>query len=202
MITCFMGVMGSGKDYRADQAVAAGAVRVDFKDELILMVNDIVGYDIRGEYDWFKTALVGFRKPNNPISCGVLVSVMNELKSMHPELLTGRQLLQNVGTDALRKRDPDYWVKQYIARTGKLLDEGATVVTADCRFENEVRAIWRLTSKWKFVFTDYRSPRYDPRNAHPSEALAQAILSTGAADGQVIGRETFEVLFNTPTVDA
>ncbi len=186
MITCFMGVIGSGKDYRADLAVAGGAVRVDFKDGLIDMVNDIVGYDIRPEYDWFKQAIVGFRMPSVPAQQSILTSIMNEIKAAQPDVMTGRKLLQNVGTDAIRKRDPDYWIKQFVRTASERLREGHTLVNADCRFPNEIMALNRMQCHVNFVFCDYRSRRYDPRNPHASEHMAQQLLAMGLKDGEYL----------------
>lgn len=59
MITAFIGVIGSGKDYQSDLLVKKGYVRLDFKDALVDMVEDIVGFKIRDHYELFKACVVG-----------------------------------------------------------------------------------------------------------------------------------------------
>lgn len=188
-IFAFLGVIGSGKDHRAAQ-ITATHERVDFKDALIEMVSDILGYDIRPEYEWFKEALIGFRKPDNPLREGMVRSEMADLKKRYPWLMTGREMLQRVGTDVMRKRDPDYWVDQWYVRAGRLLQEGKSVVVADCRFANEVDTLLKMSTIHggvaSFIFCDYRSPRYDPTSPHESERVAQALLAMGCDDGQVL----------------
>lgn len=178
MVTAFMGVMGSGKDHRAK---LTGHMRIDFKDELVDMCSDVVGWDIRQEYDWFKGAIVGFRKPANLWGEAMARSEMNGILADHPDTLTGRKLLQRLGTEAMRKRDPDYWVKQW---TAKVCASGGPVATADCRFPNEVDAVARLGGR--IVFCDYHSGRYSAHEDHESERLAQALLRLGLKDGEEV----------------
>ncbi len=50
----------------------------------------------------------------------------------------GRQLLQYMGTDVIREKNPDYWVgfiKEFI---GMFQDDWDYVIIPDCRFKNEV----------------------------------------------------------------
>lgn len=50
----------------------------------------------------------------------------------------GRKLLQYVGTDVVRKRNPDYWVDFMIGMLDMFYDEWDYVIIPDCRFPNEV----------------------------------------------------------------
>lgn len=181
MIAAFLGVIGSGKDHRAQQLNPALFRRVDFKDELLDIAGDLVGYDVREEYDWFKTAIVGMRRPRNPLGEGMVASVTKELQSRHPSLVTGRVLLQRLGTEVMRKRDRDYWVKAWERRAAEAERAGFNVAVADCRFMNEVACLQRRGAH--FTFCDYRSPRYDPKAPHESEYLAQRLLARGFKDG-------------------
>lgn len=52
--------------------------------------------------------------------------------------LTGREALEYLGTDILRKHmDPDIWLKIAFRKIEKLLAEGKSVVISDIRFWNE-----------------------------------------------------------------
>lgn len=187
-VVAILGVLGAGKDHHADGFVAMGYVRIDFKDELLNMVSDMCGFDVRKEYDFFKHAIVGVRQPGTPIQCGMVRSDMKDFAERNPGVMTGRKLLQRMGTDVMRKRNPNYWVDSYRVRVEAVCEP---VVTADCRFANEVQAI-RDIGKHRFIFADYRSYRYDANATHESEWLAQALLKLGLKDGEEIGEAAFE----------
>jgi hypothetical protein len=195
MITVFCGPIGSGKDYRANKLKDEGHVRIDFKDDLIDLCSDIVGFDIRPEYGFFKDMIVGWRKPSNPLVEAFMRGEVAEILRKHPETITGRKMLQRVGTEAMRKRDPNYWVHQFSLQASATLAKGVPgVVVADCRFANEVHAIKEFGQS-RFVFCDYRSERYDPSTDHESERLAQALLRMDLKDGQEITPHHFECAF-------
>lgn len=184
MIIAFLGVIGSGKDHRAQGMHPAVFKRVDFKDELLDMASDLAGYDVREDYDWFKEHVVGVRRPGNQFMATYEGLDRNRMAAAHPEILTGRRLLQRLGTDVMRKRDSEYWVNAYRQRVAIVAAQGYNVVTADCRFMNEVAALRELRAS--FTFCNYRSPRYTPDAPHESEKLAQALLRLGLSDGQAI----------------
>ena len=53
----------------------------------------------------------------------------------------GRHLLQHVGTDVIRAREPDFWV-DFIAKELELFPESWDVVLIpDCRFPNEIERL-------------------------------------------------------------
>lgn len=165
----FVGVIGSGKDYRADLLVhQEGYVRVDFKDELLDMASDLVGYDVRSDYEWFKQWPIGILRHPNRILCEFIKMDAKKMLEEHPKAMTGRMLLQRLGTEVIRKRDPDYWVKAW--KTRALRDLAAP------------RRIGH-----RAVFCDYHSSRYDAASKHGSEKMAQAFLRLGLKDQQEIG---------------
>lgn len=191
-IVAFLGVIGGGKDHQANKLTAAGThVRVDFKDGLLRLASDIVGYDVREDYDWVKEHVIGVHRPNNPLSVAFCEHEWQETLRRFPDLMTGRKLLTRLGTEGMRKRDEDYWAKQFTATALAHLSEGRSVVNADCRFMNEVRAIKSIGVPCHFVFCDYRSSRYNPTLPHESEALAQSLLDLGLRDGEVISDHQF-----------
>lgn len=200
-VVAFIGVIGSGKDHRKRELVAKGYAPLDFKDALLEMASDLVGYDVTASYDYFKENLVGLtapaeigpdfmrRRPPHQISAEVLAG--------YPQAMTGRRLLQRLGTEVMRKRDPDYWAKAWADKAYGLLREGKSVVCADCRFPNEVRWIRQVASDFaalrnldslpaRFIFCDYRSHRYNPEMDHGSERLAQQLLALGFKDGEEV----------------
>lgn len=97
---------------------------------------------------------------------------------------SGRRLLQRLGTEVMRKRDPDYWVKAWIIKAEEARKAGFNVCVADCRFRNEAEVI--LANGGELVFCDYHSNRYDAGQAHESEHLAQRMLALGLKDGDAV----------------
>lgn len=191
-ITVFIGVIGSGKDYRADELSKQGHVRIDFKDELLDMASDISGYDVRQNYNWFKSHIVGIHPSSNPLSDAFINSEQKELLTKYPDLITGRKLLQRLGTEAMRSRDQDYWANQFIKKALSVIDQGGKVVNADCRFMNEYYAIRKIDPESQFVFCNYKSSRYDAKFDHGSEKLAQTFLRLNLVDGDELHPEYFE----------
>jgi len=180
------GVIGSGKGHRSAALVREhGFVQVNFKDALVVMCSDLLGYDVASEYDWFKESIAGARKPANPLAEQNLRAEMRDLLARNPEIVTGRKLLQRLGTDVMRKRDPLYWVDQWRARAVDAILSGLSVTCDDCRFENEFDAVLQdlYPHRAQVIFADYHSDRYDATSDHDSEKMAQALLCLGLKDG-------------------
>ncbi len=195
MIVAFIGVSGSGKDYRKELLLGDGYFGVDFKDELLDMASDLVGFDVRRNYDYFKENIVGLTvhdpRPYAPCMNYPAHTVTAEILAQYPKALTGRVLLQRLGTEVMRKRDERYWTKAWKEKAKGILEMGHNVAVADCRFGNEVAEIVSLAEEldvpYKLVFCDYHSKRYNPNMLHESEAMAQGLLKMGYKDGQEIG---------------
>ena len=69
----------------------------------------------------------------------------------------GRTLLQRVGTDTIRAKEPDYWV-EFVCNLLKLFpDEWNYVIIPDCRFPNEIES-WNDTD---FNIVSVRIVRYN-----------------------------------------
>ena len=177
----FVGVIGSGKNYQQELLVKQGWVAIDFKDELIDMCSDLVGYNIREDYEGFKKRIVG------------LPGILSEgLAPQHPLAMTGRRLLQRMGTEVMRKRDPDYWVKAWEKKVKAALQAGKDVAVADVRFDNEVQALKSFEFQsfapieTKIIFCDYYSDRYCSTSEHESEKMAQEFKRRGYQDQEEI----------------
>jgi len=199
-IVAHVGVIGSGKDYQSDKLVRDhGFVRLDFKDALIDMCSDLVGHDIREYYDAFKRHSVGLPYyDDNSIMRQIAWQDDAEFLRRYPSVMTGRVLLQRLGTDVMRKRDPEYWVKQFKTRAHEIFMEGRSIACADCRFPNEIDAILGGKHAPEIKFCDYKSPRYDPFSSHGSERMAQKLLAMGLRDGEAITLHHFRDMVKNP----
>ena len=192
-IAAYMGVIGSGKDYQAKNIMKTCPgdwVQIDFKDALIDMCEDIVGFPIRARYEEFKEYIIGFQHPNAALA-GTLqrdsqLVFSKQCVKDYPQAMTGRRLLQRVGTDAMRKRDPDYWAAAWAQKAVTAIQAGKSVSVGDCRFHNEMQIVEELSEQLQIsgtiTFCDYHSKRYDATSAHESERLAQWILAAGVKD--------------------
>lgn len=179
-LICYVGCIGGGKDYQAKKYIAEHpkTKHINFADELREMSWDILGWrpNTNEEYEDFKK----------------LSLISNEEVSRIE--FTGREYLQRLGTEALRKRDPNFWVKCWVNKVQEALNNGYDVVCSDCRFENELRfaiginysANLHTPASPYFVFCNYISDRYDCTNEHESEKLAQQFLRDGFQDQQSI----------------
>lgn len=194
MIIGLTGVQGSGKTHRQQELVAQGFAALDFKDELLNMASDLVGYDVRQNYDYFKENLLGLTVPA-PVGHKWLQrppahTLTQQILASYPSAITGRVLLQRLGTEVMRKRNSNHWADEWRAQAFQHVSLGRSVVAADVRFENEVDTIRRLGKLCqvpvKIIFCDYRSARYNPAAAHESERMAQELLARGYKDGDEI----------------
>ena len=84
---------------------------------------------------------------------------------------TGRHLLQYVGTDVVRKQDPDFWVN-FMKSVLKLFNgEWDYVLIDDVRFQNEIEG---LQDTFDVITLRVNRPMYennltDDQRKHPSE---------------------------------
>ena len=187
-LLCLIGVMGSGKDYRAKQFIkdsetfGYSMVHVNFADELREMMWDLLNWKPKNdeEYEYFKKGSI--------VDLGYAERLFDPY--VYSISLTGRQLLQRMGTEVIRKRDPYFFVNQWKNKVDSLLCENKNVVCSDLRFINELKAAFNVAgntkTKKEFIFCNYISDRYDATNTHESEQLAQRILSDNYKDGELI----------------
>ncbi len=197
MIIAFIGVIGSGKNYQQDLLTSRGAVALDFKDALIAMCSGLVGYDIRKDYDLFKETIAGMSAPGAPIHKCMqrepARKITIDVLANYPLAMTGRRMLQRLGTDVMRAREPNYWADQWVKKARELVSSGISIACADARFINEIQAIKTLTVlpfvTCEFIFCNYKSDRYNATDPHPSESLAQKLLRSGCVDGQKLSYE-------------
>lgn len=199
----FIGVIGSGKNYQKDLLLKQGYAGIDFKDELIAVSEDLLGFEITSKYDLFKETVVGVTKPGVDMSEDVMRRVSNRFLAQFPNAMTGRSMLQRMGTEVMRKRDPDYWVKAWARKAVEALKGGRGVACADVRFRNEIEALWGLGKelgvKSKIIFCDFHSDRYNEKSPHESERLAQHLLAEGLKDGDQVLWSHLPIVIGDPT---
>lgn len=203
----FIGVIGSGKNYQQDLLVKRGFIALNFKDELVAMAQDLVGFPIQDDYELFKELVVGFNRPGANLVDNYpkekMFQINKECLEYFPKAMTGRRLLQRLGTNVMRKRDPDYWVNAWSKKAEEYLRGGYSVAVNDVRFGNEIKAIKHFNCmsfapiETKIIFCNYKSDRYDATSIHPSETLAQKLLSLGLKDGDEVSLHQVENLAKT-----
>lgn len=84
----------------------------------------------------------------------------------------GRQLLQYVGTDVIRKKNPNLWV-DFVSKMLTCFHENWDyVIIPDCRFPNEITAMSDSgfdTVHIRVVRENFNSPLTKEQQQHPSE---------------------------------
>jgi hypothetical protein len=161
----FAGVIGSGKDYNASRLEGLHFTRVDFADAVRETLWLILGWKPKNqaEYEEFKTTVVSFR-----------------LKFSLPKLLTGRELLINIGDGFRKNYGENYWVDIAERKIKLAISAGKKIVVSDVRYSNEVKMLTDLGGK--VFFANYKSERYNSTYKSDSEYMSQALLAKGFGD--------------------
>ena len=84
----------------------------------------------------------------------------------------GRALLQTVGTDVIRAKDPDYWVNFVIKMLGFFEDEFEYVIIPDLRFPNEYDRMFEAgydVTHVHVIRPDFDNGLTEDQKNHPSE---------------------------------
>jgi len=83
----------------------------------------------------------------------------------------GREILQHVGTDVIRKQQPSFWVDFIISLLTLFKEEWDYVIIPDCRFPNEVNRMKDTfdTIHLRVKRTNFISPLTEEQQMHPSE---------------------------------
>ena len=84
----------------------------------------------------------------------------------------GRSILQYVGTDVIRKKEPDYWVDFVASILKHFGDNWDFVIIPDTRFPNEIeklRSDGFDVTHLKVVRSNFTSPLTEEQQKHPSE---------------------------------
>ena len=168
IIKAYIGVIGSGKDYRCKNECI---LKVSFADGVREDVWKILGWKPKTseEYENFKQSLycpVNFSNPRT--------------SAEFPTEITGRTILQNYAELQKVLHSPNYWIYRTLDALENLhkhSTEDMVVGITDCRFSNEISALIQfandLNCDLEFVHCDYESNKYDRTSNHKSEMLAQ-----------------------------
>ena len=161
-IVGFIGVIGSGKDHKADKYVFEnGFTRISFADPLRLLLSTILGKDIvYDNYNKFKNTniIVGF----------------------FWRMFSGRDFIQRLGDGIRLVFGEDLFLNIMDKKIESLSHEHPGVVVPDVRYLNE--AMYVLEVGGQLIFSNYESDRYDFTSPHVSEQLAQTFIALGFND--------------------
>ena len=168
IIKAYIGVIGSGKDYRCKNECTH---KVSFADELRKDVWKILGWEPKTEeeYEAFKKTL--FYPPGLRAAIGY--SRDNILQ------VTGREILQNYGSLMKELHGEDYWALRSIEKLKAIYrqDKNCIIGISDCRYSSEIQFLisryLHTDIKVEFLHCDYKSDRYNATDPHHSEHLAQ-----------------------------
>lgn len=179
-VVAFAGKAGSGKDYRCKQLVNnQGYTQLAFADALRKIAFITLGIPYNEGMEKYEEL-----KKTPILSNG----------------LTLRNILENLGTEGIRKYDSNFWVKCLVHDIEEL-DDDVNVCISDLRFYNEYEGLKNHCDTYgydfEFIFCDYRSDRYQEYNTHASARLAQFLYDIGLRDGDLISDEIMKEYINS-----
>lgn len=91
---------------------------------------------------------------------------------------TGRSILQYVGTDVVRKEDPDFWVDFLIGVFNLFQEHWDFVIIPDARFPNEIDKLKESgfdVSHLRVTRANFKSSLSKEQMRHPSETALDAV---------------------------
>lgn len=109
--------------------------------------------------------------------------------------ISGRQLIEIVGTDCFRAIDPNFWINVAIIRVNQYLIRNISVVISDCRFKNEADMIHSLGGHILVIARDEQDlvlTQYD-RTTHVSKWEFLTFINK-KQDIVIINNSTIEAL--------
>ena len=92
----------------------------------------------------------------------------------------GRTLLQQVGTNVIRKVEPDFWVDFIAKVTGFFKDTWDYIIVPDTRFPNELEKLKANDANifhGRVIREGFKSPLTEEQQQHPSETALDGIES-------------------------
>lgn len=153
MIISVSGRKTSGKSSLIKPLIEQGYMKVSFADRLKELTAKIFSWDLQDLY-----TEQGKEEEISPVAWGrVAAEKLSEilgLKSLSYEdklFYRRREALQYLGTEVLRKHDPEFHVKEFKKR----IDPDKNYVIDDCRFHNELKTLKQLKSKCLFIIRPY-----------------------------------------------
>lgn len=167
-IVSFSGRKESGKTELANILVNAGYERKSFATSLKNLVCKLTGLNNINELNDKKNTPLGVEMNNEILHefiehTGFDLDVCRELCKNINKDSTGRDWLQIIGTDVIRKCDPDWHVK----KTMESLEPCKKYVFDDTRFINELEALKNVGAECWFIIRT----KTDNINNHESETI-------------------------------
>ena len=110
----------------------------------------------------------------------------------------GRALLQKVGTDIVRRKNPDFWVEYMEAILSFFEEEWDYVIIPDTRFPNEVDRLRQhgfRVSHLRVIREGFQSPLTPEQQQHPSETALDHV----EPDAVIYNDSTFKGLYDSVT---
>lgn len=173
-IVAFIGRAGSGKDYQCELLSKKGYKKLAFADALRDIAFSSLGLDTKScmpYYDYMKA-------DSNCIEIKV--------GEAYKRNISFRSFLEYLGTQGIRKYDNNFWVN---ALLNTIYNERYDkVCISDMRFANEFRLTDKFAKengyKFKCIFCNYYSNRYQENNNHDSARLSNSLVKLGYKDLQ------------------
>jgi len=183
------GVIGSGKNYRAEQYEAQGYKHLSFADGVRNVAWETLRWKPRNkkEYEIFKRSTISTTLFFSQESNGRVDA--NPEKSQD---ITGRDYLILVGQRFKTIFGEDIWIKLVLNEIYN--SNHKKFVISDCRFGAELFHLY-CGYYLKVQHCDYRSDRYEIREDERSENLSIAICKLGFKDGDFVPMEEWMKLF-------
>lgn len=164
MIISLSGRKKSGKTTLAKEAINRGFIKISFADKLKKIISDVLSCPIDELYDQYLKE----KKYNKPIYWkDIKIKLENILKIKTPNdlenktLESHRDVLQFVGTEVLRKIDPEFHVNSL----KEIIEPNKNYILDDTRFLNELNMLTRLGADCIFTIRPY----YEEYSNHTSE---------------------------------
>ena len=164
-INVYIGVIGSGKDFQSEKECN---ITLSYAENLRKDMWTILGWSPKSEieYEKFKVSKFNLNINENYLS------------------VSGRQLLQNYGTELMRAKNTHYWSKRLIEEINTIYFDNVhdVIGIADARFDTEIKDLIYFVKnhqyiKLNFIHCTYKSEKYNENCTHESEKLAQKYLN-------------------------
>ena len=163
MIISFSGRKGCGKTLLANHLISCGFEKISIASPLKNIASQLYNLPLDDFYDPIKKEKE-FLKPLkwNKSKCNelsILVGIELEYENGQ-EFKNIREMLQYIGTDVIRKHDPDFHIRE----TCKSIKKDGNYVLDDVRFPNELKVMKQhnaiciyVIRPWHFEYSNHKS---------------------------------------------
>lgn len=173
-IVGLIGVIGSGKSYRARVLCQLGFIELTLADEVKALSHELLNIHIP------QNKLTSF-KDKGKISI-VGENILSNLDVRQFYINVGQKLKSHLNNENI-------WIDKLIEKIKIRISQGYTkIVISDIRFPNELSSLAKLgipDYDLKIIFCNYKSSRYKILDSD-SEKFAQSFIEKGFQDGDEI----------------